>query len=111
MIRALTRRLLLDPVDEQPVQHSDLGRREPDAERVVHQLAHALDLGAERIVDPLDVAGAGAQHRVAELAHVRQGGGTARGDLGSELLDSSSASSAAAVSSDSAESVICSATP
>ena len=64
------RRVGPDPVDEHAVQDADLGGGQADAERAVHQLAHARDLVAQRVVDPLHRPRAGAQHRVAELAHV-----------------------------------------
>ncbi len=68
------------------MQHADLRRGQADAERVVHQLAHALDLRRERVVEALDRQRLGAQHRVAELAHVAQRGVAPRARLGVELL-------------------------
>ncbi len=67
------------------MQHADLVGGEADAERVAHELAHALDLGAQLIVEALDLERAGAQHGVAELAHAAQRGVAARAHLGVEL--------------------------
>ena len=67
------RRLVLDAVHEHPVQHADLSRRQTDPERVAHQGPHPLDLRAERVVELLDGAGARPEHRIAELADVREG--------------------------------------
>ena len=74
-------------IDEHAVQHADLRGRQPDPERVLHQLAHALDLSAQRLVEAVDRERARAQHRVAELAHVAQRRVAARAGLGIELLD------------------------
>ena len=79
------RRLLLHAVDEHAMQHADLGCRQSDAERVVHQLAHPCDLLAKRVVDPLDRPRLRLQHRIAELAHVRERRRPPRRDLGIEL--------------------------
>jgi len=54
------------------VQDAQLRRREPDAERVVHELPHPLDLSCQRVVESLDGQCLGPQHRVAQLAHVPQ---------------------------------------
>src|SRR4051812_49064011 len=62
----------LDAVDEDAVQDPDLGGGQADAVGVVHQRAHALDLLAQVVVEPLDPARLGAQDRIAELAHVGQ---------------------------------------
>ena len=67
------------------MQHADLGGGEADPERVVHQLAHPRDLLAQRVVEALDRPRLGAQHRVAEVADLGQGGVAARGGLGIEL--------------------------
>ena len=44
------------------------------------------DLVAQRVVEAVDRARAGAQHGIAELAHVGERGGPTGGDLGIELL-------------------------
>ena len=67
------------------MQNAELGRREPDAERIVHQLAHPLDLRREVVVEALDRQRARAQDRVAELAHVAQRGVASRARLRVEL--------------------------
>ena len=41
-------------VHEQAVQHTELRRRQPDAERVVHQLAHPLRLALQSRIEALD---------------------------------------------------------
>jgi hypothetical protein len=40
--------------DEQPPHHAELGRGEPDAERVVHDRHHPLDLGGQLGPEVLD---------------------------------------------------------
>src|SRR5262245_26677151 len=80
--------LRVGPVDEHAVQHSELGRGQPDAERVVHQIAHALDLRLQRLIEALDGERAGAQHRVSQLAHLAQRGIAPRARLGIELVGS-----------------------
>ena len=62
------RRLGLDAVDEHAVHDADLGRGEADPERVVHELPHAADLLAQRVVEAVDRQRAAAQDRVAVLA-------------------------------------------
>ena len=52
------------------MHEADLGGGEADAERVGHELAHLGDLLGELVVEAVDLPGAGAQHRIAELAHV-----------------------------------------
>ena len=92
------RRLRVDAVDEHAVHDAELRGGEPDAERVVHQLAHPLDLVGERGVEHLDRPGAAAQHRVAVLAHVPQRRLASRAGRGIEpVLRGSSAPRAAAV--------------
>ncbi len=67
------------------MQHPELGGGEPDPEGVVHQLAHAHDLLLEVLVEALDRQRGGAQHGIAELAHVTQRGVAAGARLGIEL--------------------------
>ena len=74
-------------VDEHAVQDSHLGGGQADAERVAHQLAHALDLAPQRVIEALDRDRAGAQHGIAQLAHVRQRRVAAGARLLVELLD------------------------
>ena len=75
------RAVVLDAVDEDAVQDADLGRGQPDPERVVHERAHPRDLLAQAIVEDLDGARLRLQHRIAEHAHVRERGIAPRGDL------------------------------
>ena len=84
------RRVGLDAVDEHAVHHAELGGGEADPERVVHQLAHALDLVGERRVERSTGQRAAAQHRVAVLADVPQRGVAARAVSGSRRCASSS---------------------
>jgi hypothetical protein len=56
------------------VQHANLGGGQPDAQGVVHERAHAHDLLAQALVEDLDRARLGLQHRIAEHAHVRERG-------------------------------------
>ena len=79
------RGLLVDPVDEQAVKDAHLVGRQAHADRVDHELAHALDLVAQCVVEALDRARPRAQHRLTELLDVRQSGGTAGRHLGIEL--------------------------
>ena len=58
--------------DEQPAQDADLGRREPDALRLVHEARHALDEAPEVVVDVLDLARLHAQRGVAVLPDPRE---------------------------------------
>ena len=74
----------LDAVDEHAVHQADLRRGEPDPERVVHQLAHAADLLAQRVVEAVDGERAAAQHGVAVLADEPQRGVAAGARLGVE---------------------------
>ena len=48
-------------------------------------MPHPLDLRAQRVVEAVDRAGLGAQHRIAELADLRERRRAPRGDLGVEL--------------------------
>ena len=80
------RAVVLDAVDEDAVQRADLGRGEADAHRVVHERGHPRDLVAQRVVEDLDRPGLRAEHRIAELAHVRERRRAARGELGIEAL-------------------------
>ena len=82
---AATGRLLVDPVDEQAVKDAHLVGRQAHADRVDHELAHALDLVAQCVVEALDRPRPRAQHRLTELPDMRQSGGTARRHLGIEL--------------------------
>ena len=86
--------VVLDAVDEQAREAADLGRGEADAERVVHEAAHLLDLGPQGVVEDLDAARLGAQDGVAVLAHVgerrlapRPGLGVERRRAGLDLAD------------------------
>ena len=79
------RRLLLDPVDEHPVEDPDLRGGEADPDRVVHQQTHAPDLLAQRIVEALHGARLGAQDQIAEFAHVGQRRVTPCRGLGIEM--------------------------
>jgi hypothetical protein len=67
------------------VNDADLRRRQADSDGVVHQVAHALDLLAQGIVEPFDRTRLGAQHRIAELTDLGEGGLPASGSLGIEL--------------------------
>ena len=84
----------LDAVDEQAREAPTCGRGEADAERVVHEAAHLLDLGPQGVVEDLDPARLGAQDGVAVLAHVgerrlapRPGLGVERRRAGLDLAD------------------------
>jgi hypothetical protein len=68
------------------VHDPDLGRREADAQRVVHDLAHPADLLDERSVEAVDRQGAAAQGRIAVLAHQPQSLVAPCASLGIELL-------------------------
>ena len=48
--------LVVDVVDEEPLLHADLRRREPDAGRVVHRLVHRVDELDQAAVDVGDGA-------------------------------------------------------
>src|SRR5688572_30056015 len=76
------RRVRVDAVDEQPVHHADLGRRQPDPERVVHDLAHAPDLLRQAVVEALDLERPAAQDGVAVLAYELERGVAAGAGLG-----------------------------
>ena len=78
--------LLLHPVDEDAFEHTHLRRGQPDPERISHQLTHPRDLGPQRVIEAVHGPGAGAEDRIAELAHVGEGGRAACGNLGIELL-------------------------
>ena len=68
----------------------ELGRREPDAERVVHDAGHAADLALKRLVEAVDRGRAALQDRVAQAADERHRGDPARLDLrveGGRLLE------------------------
>src|SRR5204863_7690178 len=65
------RRLLLDAINEQAMQHAELRRRQADAEGILHQLAHARDLLTQRVVDLLDRTRPRPQDRIAEPADAR----------------------------------------
>ena len=64
---------------------ADLGGGQAHADRVVHQVAHPLDLLPELVVEPVDRARPGAQHRVAELADLGERRGPPGRGLGIEL--------------------------
>ena len=53
--------LAIGLVDEHAVQHAELRGGETDAERVVHQFAHALYLLGQGLVEALHRQGRGAQ--------------------------------------------------
>ena len=72
--------------DEQPPHDAELGRGEPDAERVVHDRHHPLDLGGELGTEVLHRRGRRAQHRVAELADVGKRVAAALERLGVEAV-------------------------
>ena len=80
------RRVGVDAVDEHAVHDAELGGGEADAERVVHQRAHAATSSASAASNDLDRPRAAAQHRVAVLADVQQRGVAARAGLGIETL-------------------------
>ena len=63
---------MLDAVNQQARQPSELRGRQPDAQRVAHQRAHARDLGPQRVVEDVDLAGPRTQDRVAVLDDVTQ---------------------------------------
>ena len=73
-------------VDEHTVQHAELGGGQPDAERVVHQLPHPLDLSLQHLVEALDRQRRRAQHGITELAHLAQRRVAAGTSLRIELL-------------------------
>ena len=75
----------ISAVDEHSVQDPELRGGEPDSKRVVHELAHAIDLLLQHGVEALDGQRAGAQRGVAELAHFAQRRVAARASLGIEL--------------------------
>ena len=56
---------------------AELRRGEADADGVVHDLAHPPDLVAQALVEGLDRPRVRAQHRVAVLADLGQGGSSA----------------------------------
>jgi hypothetical protein len=72
---------VLDAVDEHAVQDAELGRGQPDPERVVHERAHARDLLAQASSKTSTGRACALQHRIAEDAHVRERGVAPRGDL------------------------------
>src|SRR5262249_60785080 len=75
------RGVLADAVHEQPLRQADLRGRQPDAEGVVHQAAHARDLRAESVIETVDRRRPALQNRVTEAADERHGRGAARLDL------------------------------
>ena len=97
---------MLHAVDEQAVHDADLGGGQADPDRVVHQVAHAHDLLAQRVVEVLDRARFRAQHRVAELADMRERRRAPRRGLGIELGLLGSASRPASTSSSRASSAV-----
>ena len=64
--------------DEQPLEHADLRRREPDAARVVHQVRHLLGEPREVVVELLDLARTHPQDGVRVLADLREREASAR---------------------------------
>src|SRR5450755_321180 len=78
-------RLLLHAVHEHAIEHAHLGGRKSDPERVGHQFAHPRDLVAQRVIKSRHGARAGAQHRIAEFAHMGQSSRPPRRDFGIEL--------------------------
>jgi hypothetical protein len=82
----LHRARVLDAVDEQPRQPAELGRGEPDAQRIAHEAAHARELGPQRVVEHLHLARPRAQHGIAVLDDLRERALAPRGDLGIEGL-------------------------
>ena len=71
--------------DEQPLQHADLRRRQPDAACVVHQVRHLLGEAGEVVVEQLDLARAHPQDRVRVLADLGEREPAARAILRVEL--------------------------
>src|SRR3954451_2081906 len=74
-----------DAVDEQPLRHPELRRREADAEGVPHDPRHAPHLAAQGVVEAVDDSGLALQDRVAQAADERHSGRPARLELGIEL--------------------------
>ena len=79
-----TRSLAVVHEHEEPAQHSDLRRGEPDAVRLVHERGHSLDEALEVVVERLDLARLHPEHGVAVLADPREREKPAR--LALELL-------------------------
>ena len=73
-------------VDEQLLRDADLGGGEADAERVVHERGHAIDLVAERVVEAIDLSGPALQDRVAVAADVSKSRSAPGSNLGIEHL-------------------------
>jgi hypothetical protein len=71
---------------EHPPEDADLGRRQPDAVRVLHQLGHASRETPQVVVELLDGASLHAQDRVRILPDLSQREPTPRELLGIELL-------------------------
>jgi hypothetical protein len=69
------------------VHDPELGRREADPERVVHELAHAPHLLAQRVVEALDGQRAALERGVAVLADEAQRGVAPRARLGVQARD------------------------
>ena len=65
----------------------ELRGREPDPERVVHELAHPPHLFAQRVVEALDGQRPALERGVAVLAHEPQRGVAARARLGVQARD------------------------
>ena len=78
--------VLGDLEDEQPLQHADLRRREPDPVGVDHELLHPLDEAPQVVVELLDRARGHLQRRVRVLADLRERQPSSRLLLGVELL-------------------------
>jgi hypothetical protein len=75
------RRVRSDAIDEQALRDPELGRREADADGVLHDRGHPADLGAQRIVEAIDRGCARLEHRVPELAYQGHRRHAARFDL------------------------------
>src|SRR6266508_1124312 len=82
------RLLIALPLDENPLENAELGRRETDAARFVHQQGHALDEPCDRLVEIAHFVGLHAQNRVRILANEGKRGSTPCFTLGVELLAS-----------------------
>ncbi len=72
--------------DEQALQDPDLGRGEPDAAGVDHELLHPVDEPPEIVVELLDRARGHLQRRIRVLADLREREPSPRLLLGVELL-------------------------
>src|SRR6266511_843949 len=82
------RLLFVLPVDENPPEDAELGGRETDTARLVHEQRHALDEPGDRLVEIAHLIRLHPQNRVRILANEGKRGPTPGFTLGVELLAS-----------------------